>query len=240
MKNRYVRLPVRNAYNIRDLGGYACSDEKTTKWNNLIRGDDLTNLAEDEIDFIADYGVKAVIDLRSDSECRTNPDPFAVRSDVQYINIPLMDNVMVNPPPEMFSSSDFSLSETYIDLAENAQPQIKKVMETIIEANGGVLFHCAGGKDRTGVIAMLLLGAAGVSEADIISNYEVTFTYLKQNTDLVSESRRYPIDVMMSKPEYIEKLISHISEKYGTVIKYLYAAGLSEQEVLSLLDIICE
>ena len=240
MKKSYLRLPVRNAYNVRDLGGYACSDQKTTKWNNLIRGDDLTNLEEDEIDFLTDYGVKYVIDLRSENECTTNPDPFAKRSYTKYTNIPLMDNVMVNPAPEMLRNADFSMSEIYIDLAENAQLLIKKVMETIIESKGGVLFHCAGGKDRTGVIAMLLLGACGVSEADIISNYEVTFTYLKQNSELASETRQYPIDVMMSKPEYIEKLIRHISEKYRTAAQYLYSIGLSEQEVLSLQDIICE
>ena len=240
MQKRYVRLPLRNAYNVRDLGGYACSDGKTTKWNNLIRGDDLTNLNEDETDFLINYGVKTVIDLRSENECSTNPDPFAQRSDVQYMNIPLMDNVMADPPPEMIRNFDFSLSKTYADLADNAQPKIKKVIEAIIDSNGGVLFHCAAGKDRTGVIAMLLLGAAGVSEADIISNYEVTFTYLKQNSDLVSQTRKYPSDVMMSKPEYIEKLIDHVSEKYGTVKQYLYSAGLSERAVLSLQDILSE
>lgn len=68
----------------------------------------------------------------------------------------------------------------YKSLLDNDAPSIRCVMEAIDEcgAGGCTLFHCRAGKDRTGVIAMLLLGLAGVSDEDIVADYAATQQYL--------------------------------------------------------------
>ena len=62
-------------------------------------------------------------------------------------------------------------------LLEN-KTAIKETFEILAEAKGCTIFHCTAGKDRTGIIAMLILGLSGVSRKDIIANYEVTYTYI--------------------------------------------------------------
>lgn len=85
----FVRLPLTNAYNVRDLGGYACRDGGRTRWHRLLRGDDLASLDSAEIEFLLGYGLGTVIDLRSQAECERRPSPFAVRTEVDYFCLPL-------------------------------------------------------------------------------------------------------------------------------------------------------
>lgn len=242
MEKNYVRLPLEHAYNVRDLGGYPCNNNQSTKWHNLLRADDLSRLDENEIQFLIDYGVKVVIDLRSSSECERSRNPFLNHPDVQHVNIPLMGNVIETPSPELLKEMSVSLKETYIDMIENAQEKIKRIMAIIIESKGGVLFHCSAGKDRTGVVAMLLLGVVGCVESDIISNYEVSYTNLCQNEELKKafEQYQFPKELLMSKAEWMKDVLVHISEKYASVTHYLRVIGLSENEIVELQQIISE
>ena len=95
--------------------------------------------------------------------------------------------------------------------------------------DGCLLFHCQAGKDRTGVLAMILMGLAGVSKEDIVANYEVTHTYLKENVKLRLEDGLEELE--FSKPQWIEKAYDHIIEHYGSFKVYLMAVGLTKKEI---------
>ena len=88
------------------------------------------------------------------------------------------------------------------------------------------------GKDRTGVVAMLLLGICGVAKEDIIANYQVTRTYLKDHVEL-----KLP-DVLMnlnySKAEWMEETYDYLMDKYGSFENYLLAVGLSKNQIKKL------
>ena len=239
-QKKYIRLPLKNAYNVRDLGGHACSNGRCTRWNTLLRADDLNNLEDSEIDFLIEYGVKCVIDLRSTEECELHPDPFAKDSRVKYINIALMTNVMTDITVEILEKANFSLGKTYIDMANNAQEKIRNVFQIIAESDGGVLFHCAAGKDRTGIIAMLLMGAVGVSMPDMVFNYEITHTCIKQNPDFTKSLKGYPIEASFSKPEYIENLIFYILDKYISIPQYLKTIGVTYEMMEKIQNKFCE
>jgi protein-tyrosine phosphatase len=224
----YIRLPLKKAYNVRDLGGYACRDG-VTAFRRFVRADGLENLDEGDIAFLKEYGVKTVIDLRSADELALWPDPPALTAFADCINIPLImgnaldDSRFADVPPGRF------LAEYYLDILKNSQQAVRAVIETIASAReGGVLFHCVVGKDRTGTIAALLLGLVGVSTADILSNYEVTYTFIRQNSALMAQNAQSPIEHMYSPRDNLEAGLEHINT-FGGISDYLEEIGVKPE-----------
>ncbi|MDR1642792.1 MAG: tyrosine-protein phosphatase [Clostridiales bacterium] len=234
MSFAYVRLPFRNAYNIRDLGGYSCGPGKATKWGAFLRADDLGWLERDEIDFLKSYGITTVIDLRGASEIESLPDPFKAEEGVDYHSIPFMTKAITDITRVLDETPASFLENFYIELLKHGQEAVKEIFETIAKSQGSVLFHCTAGKDRTGVIAMLLLGLAGVAEPDIVANYEITYTYFKRNP--IIQKVDPSLNVLYSKSEFIEKAISYINDSFGNVPQYLESAGVSHETMRVIVD----
>jgi len=235
----YVRLPIRNAYNIRDLGGYSTENGSATKWRTFLRADDLAKLDAADMQVLLDYGVSTIIDLRSGEECAAAPNPFDGHSDVKYHNIPLMDNVITGMSEEVLNSAEGFIANFYIGVVDSASGAIGAVFNAMADAaDGAVLFHCAAGKDRTGIIAALLLGLAGVQDADIIANYEVTYTYIRQNPSFSEHG--YHSDLLLSQREYIENTLHHIEREYIGISEYLQSkAGVTAAGVHAICDRFC-
>ena len=93
------------------------------------------------------------------------------------------------------------------------------------------------GKDRTGTVAALLLGLCGVSNEDIVDNYSVTYELIKDNESVKKGIEKFGTDVIFkSLPEYMNKLMNHISEKYGNVENYLIECGISKDNINKIKD----
>ncbi len=229
----YFRLPLTGAYNVRELGGYADDNGTITRWHTFLRGDGLHALTAADIKLLKEYGLSAVIDLRSPQEAEMMPDVLASDDKLRYINIPLM-------PAEMNVAADLTkmeklkeenfMAKSYVGIAELAKSKIKAIFDFIHECGDGcILFHCTAGKDRTGVLAALLLGLCGVSKADILANYQVTYTYIKENELLMQYANENNAEVLYSKMEYMEYFIEHIEKNYGGFEKYLLTTGISAE-----------
>ena len=104
-----------------------------------------------------------------------------------------------------------------------------------------VIYHCAGGKDRTGVISALLLDIAGVDRETIAEDYSLTARYLIQRNldghgaagqEGVTTWRQYQSEYC--PPEGMIKTLKHLDEKYGGVPQYMQAIGLSVEQITSL------
>jgi len=230
-KVHYVRLPVKNAFNIRDLGGYACKSNDrlcgVTKWNSFLRGDDLSKLDGEDIEFLKNYGVKTVIDLRSENEVKSKPDPFANVNMVDYHNISLMAGTVDDVTKVLAEDPCGFISAFYIRLIKNETGLIKNILEIIADAkDGGILFHCTVGKDRTGVVAAILLAIAGVEEADIVSNYEVTYTYNQSDPNIDVSLLKLPKEIMCSNPDYLKNAFNYIKSNFKSVENYLISSGI--------------
>ena len=126
----------------------------------------------------------------------------------------------------------------------------KQIFDLIANAvDGCVMFHCASGKDRTGVLSALLLGLVGVCENDIISDYIPSYDliynspeYKKERDECISEEiqktgrpRDEIIDELVkyntTPPEKIKGVIDYIITNYGTFEKYLIACGISQENL---------
>lgn len=231
MKNaklNWVRLPLASLENCRELGGYSTKDGQQTKWHSFLRSSEMSQLTEEEIDFLKAYGVRTIIDLRRENEIAEQWNPLSVREDFDYHNIPFITQSIFDITKYKGVKDDFTMGDFYIELLGQKEA-VKNIFETIYHADGCVLFHCRVGKDRTGVLALLLLGLAGVEKKDIISNYEVSYTKLESLHDVESD---LPVNYLYSNREYIIQAIDYIMENYGSYEEYLLSTGLSD-EVLS-------
>ncbi|MGD9560088.1 MAG: tyrosine-protein phosphatase [Oscillospiraceae bacterium] len=233
------RLPLQGTNNTRDLGGYPCVGG-STRWGAFFRSDSPFGLTQADIALLKTTGVTDAVDLRSDHECENFPSPLDEANGFVRHHIPLVDQV---------HSHDFegdlpgSMSGLYISLLDDSQSDVARVFRAFISARGGVLFHCAVGKDRTGVVSMLLLLLAGASEADVVADYSISETYMREvfeGEKLNARGRPVPLYVLRSMPDSMWRVLDHLQKKYGTAEDYLRAVGLNNDEIDAVRDKILE
>ena len=236
-------LPVEGTYNIRDLGGYAAVGGET-RWRQILRADALHRLDEAGVAKLVDAGVRTVIDLRHDHELTKAPNPFARIGEVNYVNISLFEQL--TPPGAVDEQGRVTnvLLELYKMALAQRQEAIRQVFASLADApEGAVLFHCTAGKDRTGIIAALLLAAHGVDAPTIREDYAVTASLIAPMVDeLIHDAEARGADVeafrhlLASTPETMSAFLIHLDETYGGADSYLELAGLSAGQRARLRD----
>lgn len=225
MNKPIIRLPLEGVENIRDIGGYVGDNKKVGNFGVFLRANELTQMTQKDNEFLKEYGVTDIIDLRSEDVALLKPDGI-IKEYFSYHIVPLLtDKFNENLALE---KENFDMGEGYKLILEN-KVAIKNIFEILASSKGATVFHCTAGKDRTGLVAMLILGLCGVSRKDIIANYEVTFTYVPV---LLNDSINKRL--ALSIPEYIITAIEFIEENYGTYREYLKSCELSDE----ILDIV--
>ena len=227
------QLPLVRVRNVRDLGGYAyCAEDGSqgeTAFGVFLRGPSLRRLGSRDFEVLRGYGqgLKCVVDLRSDFEARHWPDPYASgRDGVTYVHAPMLDRLHAKGIRDAIPDR---MSTVYKSLLDNDAQSIHGVMEAIdrYSSGGCTLFHCRVGKDRTGVIAMLLLGLAGVSDADILEDFAATQRYIGRGTGVqrvalsIATLRRAPRSLFEAVPVEMEQTLDYLHERYGSARAYL-------------------
>lgn len=240
IEQHYTRLPLERAYNIRDLGGYPCSYGSVTQWKTFLRGDNLAFLTGTDIRFLKQYGLKTVIDLRSQDELNHLPGPFARDTDIAYHNIPFMAGNIADVTRSLAEKPAEFLTTFYNMLLEEGKENLKEIMTLISKhEKGTLLYHCTAGKDRTGIISMLLLSIAGVSEEDIVSNYCTTYHHNLANPRIRDMRDTVPREILSSSHEYIMSAMSYLDERYGSPQQYLRSVGIGTSTIESIRALLC-
>lgn len=234
----WARLPLVGTHNTRDLGGLPASDGRMVARGRFLRSDSISNLTPADEDFLYDYGVRTILDLRDEHEVKRSPDKLVGRPGVTYRNIPLLSGnaADVGYVREALPNG-VTMADIYLFIIENRQP-VGEVFHAIADASEGcILFHCAVGKDRTGIVGMLLLRLAGVDEFDCVADYVQTQPNMERDPGYrelyaaVDPSER---QFMESRAETIRTAMSHIREKYGNERSYLRACGVTDDELDSI------
>lgn len=229
---RHIRL--QGAFNVRDLGGYAIPGGGTTRWRSLLRADGLQALTEADVATLLDLGLATVIDLRSNVELDRDPSAFARHAAVDYRHIPLFDSLA--PVDQMFASSTgFGLAERYASAADICGPALGTVATTVAEAGEGiVLFNCTAGKDRTGIVAAMLLSLVGVADEDIVADYALTgivaaplMARLRQAAATRGLSETAAATLLGSEPGTMRAFLGYVAGRHGGFATYLSGAGVA-------------
>ena len=235
-------LPLKGVRNLRDLGGYPFTrpDGSTgvTASHAFLRGPALGGLKRADMAYLRRYGLRRVIDVRSNFELRYWPDPYRRRHDgVTYTHIPLMDQL--NSSGFMGTLPD-CMFDVYRDLLDESAPSLGAVMAAL-DGEGCALFHCRAGKDRTGVIAMLLLELAGVDAEHIVADYAATEGYmgwsLRAQAAVVTFvlRKRIPRCLFESAPIEMERTLAHLHGRYGSARAYLLGPACCSEELVDRL-----
>lgn len=216
---RLVQLD--GAFNLRDLGGYPTADGGFTACGKVFRSDDLHSLTPNDIRELEKKGLRTIIDFRAEGERHAAPDA-ALQTVVNDIHLPI-DPANVTTLKNTLISVDAGLMiKIYHLLVREFQPTYRRFFEIVQnEAASPLLFHCSGGKDRTGLAAALFLSAAGVSREVIMNDYLVSRerAELKYAKEIKLKPELAPL--LTVKPEYLEAAFDVIDEEFGGMDAYL-------------------
>jgi protein-tyrosine phosphatase len=234
------RLDWEGCLNARDLGGYETADGRQTRWGAVVRSDSLAALTEAGRAALADYGVRAIIDLRLRSEIDEYPNPYAEPGDhgIAYTNLSVID------PAAGFPPDTYTLAENYLWMLDRFQGFVAEVMAAIADApEGAVLIHCAAGKDRTGLISALLLALVDVPAATIAEDYALTAECLRERDEewLASgPGERAEREALAARfaptAEVMLGVLEGLTERHGGAEAYLLQAGVSRADLDRLRD----
>jgi protein-tyrosine phosphatase len=236
-------IPLEGAHNVRDVGGYPTLDGRMTQWRRLLRADSLHRLTAEDQQRLRNYGVRTIIDLRLPFEVTYNPNVFAGADDVRYINLPLI----TERSETSIESRARSVGELYRLMLDECQEPIRRTLATMAETEAPVLVHCFVGKDRTGLITALALGAAGVPVETIADDYalsapltmsliaEIRATLIRLGYDTGRFDRLSP-----APREAIMATMAYLNEQYGGVEAYLASIGLTDAQRAGLRRLLLE
>lgn len=186
------------------------------KKNSFFRSDNTDKLTEKDISRLRNAWVKTALDLRYLNEISKSPDRLSKINGITYYNLTIPVN------------RRYPLYDSYVKALE-CKSFIKNIFETISSAQEGIiLFHCTYGKDRTGILSMLLLGLVDIPVEDITKNYCTCYCY---NEPCNNEDRS---SLYKSSEELISRIIKYILDKYESFYNYLLSCNISPQDLLKI------
>lgn len=151
-----------------------------------------------DIAFLLEHGVTTLIDLRSDAEVQRRPCPLAEDCRFTYRHMPVTGG---NAMP----ASVEDVPRSYLRMLDE---QMTRILNTIKEAEGGVLYFCAAGKDRTGVVSALLQREAGLSREEIIADYVQSGENLREMfAGFLATHPDIDVAIYTPAPQYMEQFL---------------------------------
>ena len=244
-------LDLEGAYNLRDIGGYETAEGRTTRPRTLYRSDSLHRLTPDSQRALVSEGLRTVVDLRVTQAVTEHPNVFAESSEVDYRWV----NVMGDEP--LVEVSDINVSalgpdrppDIYAAILDVRREWMGRVVKHLA-APGTLpaLYHCNSGRDRAGLVTMLLLSIAGVPPETIVRDYSSSATYLwrripdreagkrlrldPEGFDASEEFRQaFETERNIAPPHAMRTSIEHLDREYGGVRPYLTGVGVTDEEL---------
>ena len=217
-------------FNARDLGGVPTRDGRYVRPNALVRADALHRAGDRSAQALAEHGVTLVLDLRDEAE--------RAREGVLAVDGIVVEHLLVLDPHYEWYDTDAALAERYVEILDRFADRFIGGVELVAEAPGGVAYHCAVGKDRTGLLTALLLGALGVDEETIVADYarsslaitvQATWALIYGVYDRPVTDEDLESGVWSARPDTMRATLAWLRAEHGGVEGYLTAAGLAPE-----------
>jgi protein tyrosine/serine phosphatase len=241
-------VPFETVFNFRDLGGYATADGRSVRWRTVFRADGLHRLAGADIDAFAELGVRTVLDLRTHAEVEDGGRIGArgeIDASLQWHHFPLMD---VHWDPATYDDAVGTqryLADRYLDMLATGAGAIGGGLRIIADADRiPLVFHCAAGKDRTGVLAALTLSLLGVPDEDVAADYALSavaterfIAWMADNApEALEQLGKIPDAFIRSPVEAMRLFLSDVRERFGSVEGYVATVGVDRRTVAAMRD----
>ncbi len=263
-----IRLKYKKLTNARDLGGMRAANGRTIRPHKLIRSGKLTKLPADTVRALEELGITTVVDLRIESERCADPDceiggcvylhlpvlcfpALGISSDFSIFSTVEKERDRVQREGERirreFGSIDRYMIETYrsILFSETSKAQLKQFLQLVRNETGCILWHCASGKDRAGICAMLVEALLGVDEKTILEDYmrsgrNLRRKYVLNRLGIVLvpfnlNLKRILLALMRTKKKYLQSVIDEMHARYGGIVGYCQQElGVTEKDITFL------
>ncbi|RYD47457.1 MAG: tyrosine-protein phosphatase [Sphingomonadales bacterium] len=226
-------VDLNGGFNFRDLGGYPARGGRTVRWRQLFRSGSMSALDEADLLRIQDLGIAAIVDLRSSRERVAQPSRLHADArlrvwsrDYESSGADLIAYLASDAAKAELAHSH--MAELYRALPYEQADAYKALFEQLATGPLPLLFHCAAGKDRTGVAAALLLEALEVPRETIFADYALTNQYFDRAFTVILASENWFADLrpeliepaLQARPGYLAAMFDTIDANHGSVQAY--------------------
>lgn len=242
-QSRPRRITLERAFNFRDLGGYAAADGRTVRWGLLYRADGIHRIEGADLARVSALGIRTVLDLRTRGELDHHGRVPTESFDAVYHHLPLIEQVWERDlPVAELDAVDF-LAGRYFDMLRLGSTSIVTALNTVATADRlPLVFHCSAGKDRTGVLAAILLSVLGVSDDDIASDYALSRAAMRELAEWVRTERPESYETMAAQPPAfldapplaMRRFLALARSQYGSLTEYVAGSGVGTDAIESL------
>jgi protein-tyrosine phosphatase len=227
-------IALENVHNFRDLGGYETADGRRTRWRQVFRADALHRLSPNDLDEIRPFGLRTVIDLRTPEELDEHGRFPYEKHPLEFHHLPVIDRTWNDDPRPLDESAINFLVWAYTEMVEMGAPRFGTALQ--IMARPGAMpavFHCAAGKDRTGLLAAFLLAGVGVGDDVIAEDYALTAPAMvrmmawaqRSKPELAARMAETPSVYLAALPEAMRHILNRLRSEYGTIDGFLASIG---------------
>jgi protein-tyrosine phosphatase len=234
-----------SVFNVRDLGGLPTADGRSVRAGRLFRADGVHRLAGDDLDRARGLALRTVVDLRTVGEIERSSRFPSDRYPVDWHHLPILERMWSDDELVATTGAVDFLRDRYLDMLRSGAASISRIVELVADGTP-MLFHCAAGKDRTGVVAAILLSLAGVPPEEIVIDYHATAGAMAAFVDWLTVTHPEAMDSMTSQPpEYLEAppeamagFLDGVDERFGSVEAYVLGLGVSPATIDRLRDVV--
>jgi protein-tyrosine phosphatase len=230
--------------NVRDLGGHPTDDGGETRFGAVVRADSVRQLTDAGWQAAVDYGVRTVVDLRGDAELEADP-PRDLP--VEVLHVPFMEDnaaafaeveAVAREAADEAADRAARTRDVYLIFLEYFKQNVAAAVRAVARApKGVVVVHCAGGKDRTGLLVAFLLHLAGVDNQRIAADYALSEERLRPRheawiAEAETAAERARLRLVTQAPAVaMVGVFAELEERYGSVENYLRSAGLTDKDL---------
>jgi protein-tyrosine phosphatase len=249
-------IPIFGAHNLRDMGGYQTSDGRELKWKTLFRSGLITKLTDSDRAEFRRLELSVIYDLRTNSERARRPVEWLPEEGIEYYcrdherSVGALDSLIRTGD---FAAHDATraMREVYIELPFEQADSLRDVFRLLIGGRVPMLFNCTAGKDRTGLVAALILLALGVPRGTIERDYLLTELALHKLVEILLgdpsyarvaalPSERY-LPILRADCSYLSAAFDEIERRAGGVKEYLETVlGIGQRETEMLRNVLLQ
>ena len=238
------RMDLGGLYNVRDLGGYPGIDGRLVRRGMLFRSSSLHRLADESA--WQQFGARCVVDLRYDRERSAFPLPEFIVDDT---HAPMLPNHWRSDPEAKEGPADEFLSLVFHEILAQGADSIREILLALARADSyPAVFFCMAGKDRTGVLAAIVLALLGVSEADIAEDFELSGDEVIALVEYLRTREDFEDHPMMNQPEPLlraprlamERFLAEVDVRHGGLPSYVRSLKIDDDTVKALQALLLE
>lgn len=225
-------LPLNGTMNTRDLGGLPLAGGGRTLTGAFFRSDVPMGLSDADFTELERRGLTTVVDLRQPHELKRDRSGLHGRDGLEWHNVEVWGHIDQDERP----ADEYDIVGFYRAALDNAGAGFAEAVTILADSQGAALFHCTAGKDRTGLLALLLLEVAGVPTESIVADFALTHDRigplrerLLADAEKNGVSREQFSRLLGATPEMLEPAIEHLHARHGGARAYLTSNGVTDE-----------